>query len=302
MKSIPAALTALLFTTAHAKKDNFITSIKSIATARNSNYTPEQCDQWVSAAVSSDTVQSAIGGLSQSEFMNFLSTIPQLQSYFNPNLMTVTESSVLFSTLPFEIQLAYPTLACWCEELGDGQACCEGDNNPRINVSRLVAVDPTAVEVAYRDDFCAFMALLVGELTATTTTATATTTVEPVTTTTTFSTTTTTQGATTTTTQSPSSITTDEEVPFYIIGSVINYSNTTHNNIVPNIFDNGSPTTATDILADAESENGVLAQLIGGFTSLSVDMLQECPVGDGTILDPIVLGSLGETLVEDVGE
>ena len=161
--------------------------------------------------------------------------------------------------------------------------------------------------MAYRDDFCAFMALLVGELTncrmmrMLRVTSTSTT-VVPVTTTSITTTASSTVGTTTTTTSTQPSSSTTEEVSFYIIGSAINYSNYLHNNIVP--FDSITP-TATDTLDDSKSENGVLAQLIGGSTSLSVDMLQECPVGEsGSILDPIVivLGGLGDTLVEDVSE
>eukprot|EP00985_Skeletonema_marinoi_P005338 scaffold2308_cov122-Skeletonema_marinoi.AAC.5 len=305
-----------------------ITQAQPINEALNFNYTPEQCTQWAIAAEASDTVQSASGGLSQSEFMNFLNSIPQLESYFlDTSLLSANESGniITFAGLPFEVQLAYPTLACWCEELGDGEGCCEGENNPRINVSALVEENPSDVAVAYKEDFCAFVALVIralekqeeGSITTvatTTTVATSSSTVAAVSTTT--STTTTADGATTTSTtqsSSPSIIATvkptaptdpTDPIEFTVFGSVINYS-----------LEDPPQTTAKDILDNSESRNGVIGQLIQGFTKLSLEMLEKCPVMGVveekkrtsepvklTVLPPGILGSLDDTLVKDIRE
>lgn len=90
--------------------------------------------------------------------------------------------------------------------------------------------------------------------------------------------------------------------------------------------------TAQDILTFSESKRGIIGQLIQGFTTLSLEMLAECPVLEvllqeeeeemkragssvvvgssrsgeeqrsGTVLAPGLLGKLEETLVEDIGE
>mmetsp|Transcript_4150 Transcript_4150/g.6368 ORF Transcript_4150/g.6368 Transcript_4150/m.6368 type:complete len:322 (+) Transcript_4150:193-1158(+) len=285
--------TAILVGITAALSISTITQAQPVNEALNFNYTPEQCTTWVNAAISSDTVQSASGGLSQSEFMNFLNSIPQLESYFlDTTLFSPNESGniITFAGLPFEVQLAYPTLACWCEELGEGEGCCEGENNPRINVSALVEENPSDVAVAYKEDFCAFVALVIralekqeeGSITTvatTTTVATSSSTVAAVSTTT--STTTTADGATTTSTtqsSSPSIIATvkptdptdpTDPIEFTVFGSVINYS-----------LEDPPQTTAKDILDNSESRNGVIGQLIQGFTKLSLEMLEKCPVWD----------------------
>jgi len=285
----------------------------------NFNYTPEQCTQWAIAAKASDTVQSASGGLSQSEFMNFLNS-----------LVTGSDTSITtFGNLPFEVQLGYPALACWCEELGEGEGCCEGGITARINVSALVEENPSEVAVAYKEDFCAFVALVVRELekmgstaattvaattVATTTSSTVekedddegstaagtTTTVAPVTTT--ASVTTAVDTATTITSTQASYPSTDtttillDSITFTTVGSVINYS-----------LEDPPQTTAKDILDNSESKNGVIRQLSQGVTTLSFEVIEECPVS-GVVEEKKstrsfsmgVLGTLGETKVKDI--
>jgi hypothetical protein len=270
-------------------------------TIKNFNYTPEECTSWVSAAIASDTDQS--GGLSQSEFMNLLSSILPNSIYFN--------STTTFNTLPFKVQLAHPTLACWCEELGQGTDCCKGPD-PKIDVSALVEENPSQVAVSYKEDFCAFVNLVVVELSSPTIETTTTTTTTVATTTTAASSTTTaTISATTTTTNNPTAAT--DPITFTIIGSVIDYSSYPYNQI----FDDSpidklpSFTTANDILSNSESTQGVIGQLIMGFTSLSLGMLQQCPVViveenkkpvQTTVLQPGLLGSLDETEVNDISK
>ena len=134
---------------------------------QNFNYTPDQCNEWVAAAIAVQSATAETKGLSQSEFITFLSSIPQLEPYFDLFSVEGTSgntASVTFANLPFEVQLAYPTLACWCQELEEGENCCKGDNNPSINVSALVEDNPSDVALAYRQDFCAFVGLVVKEL------------------------------------------------------------------------------------------------------------------------------------------
>jgi len=267
--------------------------------------------------------------------MLFLGSLPLLEPFFN--LITVNEADgssalVTFANLPFEVQLAYPALACWCEELGDGEGCCEGDNNPKINVSVLVEDNPSEVAMAYRQDFCAFVDLVVKELLkvvpetttteATTTTSSTTTTSES--STTTFTTTTstteppiTTEDTTTTTTStlsSESSITTSstsstsssssstDSITFNIIGSVTDYSSyflqndNDNNDITPSI-------TAKDILANSESKKGAMGQLITAFTTLSMTTLKnKCSteeiMQEKSMLPVSMLGKL-DTSVKD---
>ena len=70
-----------------------------------------------------------------------------------------------------------------------------------------------------------------------------------------------------------------------------------------------------DILDNSESRNGVIGQLIQGFTKLSLEMLEKCPVMGVveekkrtsepvklTVLPPGILGSLDDTLVKDIRE
>mmetsp|Transcript_17287 Transcript_17287/g.27096 ORF Transcript_17287/g.27096 Transcript_17287/m.27096 type:complete len:691 (+) Transcript_17287:121-2193(+) len=312
----------------------------SISAAQNFNYTPEECTQWVSTAISIQSSTAGMG-LSQSEFMLFLGSLPLLEPYFDlfssvsSGGNTAAEDSALlvtFGSLPFEVQLAYPTLACWCEELGDGEGCCEGENNPKINVSvLLLEEDDDEVALAYRQDFCAFVDLVVKELLKVSdaaNAATSTTTVGPTTssaisttaTTTSTSTSTTTSSngnvdTTTTGTQSSSlpSVTTvttptatssttsssqsssssdTNPITFNIIGSVIDYSNDAP---TPSTAE-AATTTAKDILANSESTKGVMSQFIQGFTKLSIDMLKtKC-----LLLPVSILGELDVTLVEDV--
>lgn len=278
-------------------------------------------------------------GLSQADFMLFLGSLPLLEPYFNLfSVVSTTGSSALvtFGNLPFEVQLAYPTLACWCEELGEGEGCCEGDNNPRINVSVLVEDNPSEVATAYRQDFCDFVDLVVKELLkvvpttteATTTTVAATATTPEASTTTTFTTTTSTTepttttedtttttstlpsesstatDATTTTSSTSSSSSSTDSITFTIIGSVTDYSSyfleSNDNNDAP------SATTAQDILANSESKKGVMSQLIQSFTTLSMDVLKNKCAAQITqeksplpFLIPIsTLGKL-DTLVKD---
>eukprot|EP00984_Skeletonema_dohrnii_P032575 scaffold26963_cov155-Skeletonema_dohrnii-CCMP3373.AAC.3 len=279
----------------------------------NFNYTPEQCTQWAIAAKASDTVQSASGGLSQSEFMNFLNSL----------VVTGSDTSITtFGNLPFEVQLGYPALACWCEELGDGEGCCEGGITARINVGALVEENPSEVAIAYKEDFCMFVALVVRELekmgsAATTTTVVATssstvekedddegstaagttTTVAPVSTT--ASATTTVDDATTiTNTQASSTTILLDSITFTTVGSVINYS-----------LEDPPQITAKDILDNSESRNGVIGQLSQGVAKLSYEVIDECPVS-GVVEEKKstrsfsmgVLGTLGETKVKDIRE
>jgi hypothetical protein len=304
--------TALLMTNNHHHHSIVVqaqqeSSIATAAAAKNVNYNPEQCTSWVSAAIASDTNQSASGGLSQSEFMTFLSNIPQLQGYFNANMT--------FGTLPFEVQLAYPTLACWCEELGQGKDCCKGPD-PKIDVSALLLEDdPLGVAASYKQDFCAFIGLVVMELSSPppeTTTTTMTTTVA--------TTPASTVAATTITTTNPTAPT--DPITFTITGSVIDYSTYPYTQI----FDNTPPdklpsyTTADDIKTNSESRQGVIGNLIQGFTALTLGMLEKCPVVTveedveenknnrtsepvkTSVLPPGLLGSLDETLVNDISK
>ena len=350
----------LLLPIAHAQDITTATTNNN----NNNNYTPEQCTQWISTALSVDALSSDKDGLTRSEFLTFLSNIPALQSYFNGNgddydydndESAATE--ITFDKLPFKVQLAYPTLACWCEELllpspssssSSIEGCCEGSNNPTIIVSAL-ALPPimeeysnyydntnlentttndtpmvrVSLEVrrAYRQEFCAFVHLAIMELSLSSSsdTTTAATTIA------------------TTTTTTTTTVSTDP-ITFIVHGSVIDYSTypytlifdeeekeedesiettpstTTTTTTLP------SYTTANDIRDNSESRQGVIGTLIQGFTRLSLDSLENCPVavgssssssssggGDTTItttttLPPGILGSLGETVVNDISK
>jgi len=291
-----AALTIPTIT--HAQPINEILGV-------NFNYTPEQCTQWAIAAKASDTVQSAAGGLSQSEFMNFLNS-----------LVTGSDTTITtFGNLPFEVQLGYPALACWCEELGDGEGCCEGGITARINVGALVEENPSEVAIAYKEDFCMFVALVVRKLekigsaaattvATTTTVATSSSTGAAVSTTPSVTTTVDEDTATTITSTQASSPSTDtttillDSITFTTVGSVINYS-----------LEDPPQTTAKDILDNSDSRNGVIGQLSQGVTTLSFEVIEECPVS-GVVEEKKstrsfsmgVLGTLGETKVKDIRE
>jgi len=182
------------------------------------------------------------------------------------------------------------------------------------------------VAIAYKEDFCAFVALVVRELqkmgsagattVATTTSSTVekedddegstaagtTTTVAPVTTT--ASVTTAVDTATTITSTQASYPSTDtttillDSITFTTVGSVINYS-----------LEDPPQTTAKDILDNSESKNGVIRQLSQGVTTLSFEVIEECPVS-GVVEEKKstrsfsmgVLGTLGETKVKDIRE
>ncbi|KAL7490544.1 hypothetical protein ACHAWT_000113, partial [Skeletonema menzelii] len=335
---ITALLVFSTITQAQAQQEE--TTVTNDA-AQNFNYTPDQCNEWVAAAIDIQSATTETEGLSQSEFITFLASIPQLDPYFN--LFSVEDAtgnsaSVTFANLPFEVQLAYPTLACWCQELGDGEDCCKGDNNPRINVSALVEENPSEVAMAYRQDFCAFVGLVVKELekevvdetiVVTFTTTSATSASE----TTTSSTSASSGSDGTQSSSSPSIVdtatttnptTSADPIAFTIIGSVIDYSTyPLQNDSNSNLFD--APTTAKDIMANSESKKGIIGQLIQGFTALSLEMLAECPVLEvllekeeeemkrasvanssgeveqqSSILAPGILGKLEDTLVDDI--
>ena len=295
-------------------------------TDNNFNYTPEQCTSWVNAAIASDS-QGTGGsdGLTRTEFTNFLSSIPELQQQLSVG--------TTFEELPFKVQLAYPTLLCWCDQLGYEEGCCEESNNPTIIVTALE--NPQSVEtIAYRTDFCSYIALVIGELnpdgittTTTTTDATATTTeaTEATTTTTTATDTSGTSStevpsSTTTTGSTPSPPTTDDSIiTFNITGSVIDYSTFPYTQIISSESssttneDNKLPsyTTANDIKSNSDSRVGAIGNLIQGFTVLSLDALGKCSAASTTTtttmdskkkLEPSLLGSLGETMVYDVGK
>ena len=80
---------------------------------QNFNYTPDQCNEWVAAAIAVQSATAETKDLSQSDFITFLSSIPQLEPYFDLFSVEGTSgntASVTFANLPFEVQLAYPTL------------------------------------------------------------------------------------------------------------------------------------------------------------------------------------------------
>lgn len=296
------------------------TATTSIVHAQEFDYTPEQCTSWVNAAIASDSgTAGGSDGLTRTEFTNFLSSIPELQQQL--------AGDTTFEELPFKVQLAYPTLLCWCDQLGYEEGCCEESNNPTIIVS--VLDNPQSVEtLAYREDFCSYIALVIGELNpdgiTTTTTTTTTTEATATTTTTTEATTTATDTSGTSSTEVPSSttgtpsppITTDDSIiTFNITGSVIDYSTFPYTQIISSessstTEDNKLPsyTTANDIKSNSDSRVGAIGNLIQGFTVLSLDALGKCSATTTTTMDskkklePSLLGSLGETMVYDVGK
>ena len=295
------------------------TATTSIVHAQEFDYTPEQCTSWVNAAIASDSGTGGSDGLTRTEFTNFLSSIPELQQQL--------AGTTTFEELPFKVQLAYPTLLCWCDQLGYEEGCCEESNNPTIIVS--VLDNPQSVEtLAYREDFCSYIALVIGELNpdgiTTTTTTTTTTEATATTTTTTEATTTATDTSGTSSTEVPSSttgtpsppITTDDSIiTFNITGSVIDYSTFPYTQIISSessstTEDNKLPsyTTANDIKSNSDSRVGAIGNLIQGFTVLSLDALGKCSATTTTTMDskkklePSLLGSLGETMVYDVGK
>ena len=273
----------------------------------NFNYTPEQCNSWVNAAIASD---SGTGGLTRTEFTNFLSSIPEIQQQLG--------SSPTFEQLPFKVQLAYPTLLCWCDQLGFDEGCCEEANNPTIIVSALE--NPQSEEaLAYRADFCSYISLVVGELNpdgiTTTTTTTTTEATEATTTATDTSGTSSTEVPSSTTVAPPT--TDDSIITFNITGSVIDYSTFPYSQIISSESEATTSTnedklpsysTADDIQSNADSRVGAIGNLIQGFTVLSLDALGECPAATTTTdtttkkLEPSLLGSLGETMVYDVSK
>ena len=331
-----------LITQAQAQEAQIAPSTANDA-VQNFNYSPDQCNEWVAAAIAVQSATAETKGLSQSDFITFLSSIPQLEPYFDLfsiEGITGNTASVTFANLPFEVQLAYPTLACWCQELGEGENCCKGDNNPSINVSALVEDNPSDVALAYRQDFCAFVGLVVKALgkevvdesivVTFTTTAATTGASETTLTSSTQSSSSPSVGdstTTTTTTAATNPTTSIDPLIFTIIGSVTDYSTEEDKST--------TPITAQDILTFSESKKGIIGQLIQGFTTLSLEMLAECPVLEvllqeeeeemkragsgssavvvgsrssgeeqrsGTVLAPGLLGKLEETLVEDIGE
>ncbi len=298
------------------------TTTSAQETDNNFNYTPEQCTSWVNAAIASD---SGTGGLTRTEFTNFLSSIPEIQQQLTGGGDS-GGGMTTFEELPFKVQLAYPTLLCWCDQLGFEEGCCEEANNPTIIVSALE--NPQTEEaIAYRADFCSYISLVIGELnpdgittTATTTEATTTTTTEA-----TEATTTATDTAGTSSTEVPSSTTTtgttttppsppktdDSIITFNITGSVIDYSTFPYTQIISSESSTTedklpSYTTANDIKANSDSSVGAIGNLIQGFTVLSIDALGKCPATTTTTtkkkLEPSLLGSLGETMVYDVSK
>ena len=291
----------------------------------NFNYTPEQCNSWVNAAIASD---SGTGGLTRTEFTNFLSSIPEIQQQLSLG------SSPTFEELPFKVQLAYPTLLCWCDQLGFDEGCCEEANNPTIIVSALE--NPQSEEaLAYRADFCSYISLVIGELNpdgiTTTTTTTTTEATEATTTATDTSGTSSTEVPSSTTVAPPTtddsiitfnitgSVETDDSIiTFNITGSVIDYSTFPYSQIISSESESTTTTTnedklpsystADDIQSNADSRVGAIGNLIQGFTVLSLDALGECPAATTTTdtttkkLEPSLLGSLGETMVYDVSK
>jgi hypothetical protein len=272
----------------------------SVVAQQQHRNTPEQCTSWVNAAIASDTNQSASGGLDPTEFMNFLSSLPELKPYFESNGSS-------FADTPFKVQLAYPTLACWCVKLGEGEGCCMGPD-PKIIVSALVN-EESQVTLQYREDFCSYIQLVVTALSTETTT--------------------------TTTLTNSSSSSPSGPITFNIIGSVIDYSTYPYEQIFNNtpVDELPSFSDAADIMADSASRQGVIGNLLQGFTRLSLDSLEKCPVmmaeggalvaepnvTEGSkvvndtnttnttatttlVLQPGLLGSLNETLVNDISK
>ena len=126
----------------------------------------------------------------------------------------------------------------------------------------------------------------------------------------------------TTTTGTPSPPKTDDSIiTFNITGSVIDYSTFPYTQIISSestttttttTEDNKLPsyTTANDIKSNSDSRVGAIGNLIQGFTVLSLDALGKCSASTTTTttmdskkkLEPSLLGSLGETMVYDVGK
>jgi hypothetical protein len=97
-----------------------ITNSQGIASS-NSSYTTDQCDEWLSAALTSDT--DASSGLSEDEFYNLLSSI-STPSYIAEYFSTFDT----FADLPWIVRVVHKTLACNCVRLGEGEDCCEGED------------------------------------------------------------------------------------------------------------------------------------------------------------------------------
>ncbi len=84
-------------------------------------YSDEECDSWLDILVESDADSSK--GLSESEYHSFLTSIeepPYIAEYFS--------DIPSFNRLPWTFRVVHKSLACHCQKLGMGEACCEGDN------------------------------------------------------------------------------------------------------------------------------------------------------------------------------
>lgn len=101
------------------------------------NYTPQECNLWLSTIVNADADGSE--GLSETEYHSFLSSIndpPYISEYF-----TKYQG---FDNLPWVFRVVHKSLACHCEKLGRGEECCEGDNAEVL----LLGLDSTSTDPA----------------------------------------------------------------------------------------------------------------------------------------------------------
>lgn len=111
-------------------------------------YTPEQCDGWIDALLSSDADVS--NGASVEEYFSFLSSIvdpPYIAEYFG--------RYDSFDQLPWAFRVVHKSLACQCQNLGLGEKCCEGENaEVLLPGSELSPTLRTSAGAEYRDLFC----------------------------------------------------------------------------------------------------------------------------------------------------
>lgn len=147
----PLARAQTLSTTANVTiTDTNITNAIADATVSAPVYTPEECNGWINALISSD--EDSSNGLSSSEYHSFLSSIedpPYIAEFFG--------SFEGFDDLPWVFRVVHKSLACHCEKLGLGQECCEGDNAEVLLLGLDDSMNGTtgnAMEQEYKDLFC----------------------------------------------------------------------------------------------------------------------------------------------------
>eukprot|EP00984_Skeletonema_dohrnii_P013533 scaffold5597_cov154-Skeletonema_dohrnii-CCMP3373.AAC.2 len=127
-------------------------------TTTSSSYSPEQCNAWITTALSADTTNS--NGLSQTEYLTFLQSVkpPYVGQYF--------ASFASFSDLPFTAKIINKIISCACTSLPgyDANTCCSG-SNAELPLAGFNSTTTNSTisedELAYQTFFCETMGNLV---------------------------------------------------------------------------------------------------------------------------------------------